>query len=267
MRGRNLLRMLHSPQAALESYYPRVKKLRHRSGKYVFLAAMPKSGSSFLSHALCTALGYRHSYLAFAYENIEQEIYLPRLLETYGQGTVVQQHIKGNGPNLSTFRRFGIRPTIQTRNIFDIIVSVRDHLLRERLDNIPSLIVPDDYASLPEERQLDIVTTMFGPWLVSFYVSWRTAEEVHGHEVMWLRYEDCISDWKAAIIKVAAFHSLADSVVDVEKALEVSRLNPWSRINKGVIGRGEELLNGRQKAVLRQMASYYPGVDFGPVGL
>lgn len=267
MKGRNLVRLFHSSQAALATYYPRIRKWRHESGRYVFLAAMPKSGSSFLSRALERALDYRHSYLAFDYQNVEQELYLPRVLDAYGEGTVVQQHLKGNEPNLRILREFGIRPTVQTRNVFDIVVSLRDHLIRERLDNIPTLFVPPSYPELTRDRQLDIITSIFAPWLILFYVSWKRAEMEHGCELLWLRYEDCVDDWAAAIKRVAAFYGLEDQLSDIGNAIDGSLSDPRSRVNKGVVGRGEEQLSRRQKEWIRQLGSYYPEVDFSPVGL
>lgn len=267
MRGKNLIRMLYSCQAAMETYYSRLKTWRHSSGRFVFLSAMPKSGSSFLSRVLERSLGYEHSYLAFDYQNIEQEMYLPRVLDMYGKGTVVQQHMKGIEPNLKILRRFGIRPTILTRNLFDIIVSVRDHLLRERLDNIPSLIVPRNYPDLALERQLDIVTSAFGPWLVSFYVSWERAESDHGFETLRLRYEDCIQDWPAAVRRMVRHYGLQERLSHVEDAIDASFTDPRSRVNKGVAGRGEELLTDRQQDQIRWVCSCYPEIDFSPVGI
>ena len=81
--------------------------------------------------------GYAHSYLAFAYKNVEQELYLPRIVDNYGKGVVVHQHFKANEPNLDLLMEFSIQPIVLVRNVFDVLVSLRDHLNKYALDNIP----------------------------------------------------------------------------------------------------------------------------------
>jgi len=130
------LKIFHSSETGIR-LYKKLRKMRYGDCRSVFVAAMPKSGSSFLARALCEATTYRHSYCDFSYANIEQELYLPRLVDIYGKGTVVQQHVLANEPNLLLFKEFGIRPIVLVRNLFDLVISVRDHLLTERLDGLP----------------------------------------------------------------------------------------------------------------------------------
>jgi hypothetical protein len=267
LRGAYFLKSFVSLDAALDSYFLRLRKLRSADIRCLVIAAMPKTGSTFLSHIMCKLLGYQHSYFASAYYNIEQELYQPRIVDAYGRGTVVQQHIRANAPNLELFRRYGLRPTVLVRNLFDVLASLRDHLNRERLDNIPSLYVPAGYREMSPERQFDFLVSFYAPWLLSFYASWVEAERHQQLEFMWLRYEDCLPDYATAVRAMVDFHRLGATPQDIEAALRDPGDQATRRFNKGVAGRGLALLTPTQLRTIEDMARCYGTVDFRPIGI
>lgn len=267
MHGSYLFKSLYNAEAALVSYFPRVRRLRYNEGKYVVLAAMPKSGSTFLSNAMALLLGYRHSYFAFAYHNVEQELYLPRLLDAFGEGTVVQQHFKANEPNLQLLREFDIKPVVLVRDLYDIVVSVRDHLLNERMDNLPSLYLTAAFRQFDAQKQLDFVITFYAPWLVSFYVSWVEAQRRGLIDFLWMSYEECCTNWQAACEKIADYCGASCSSVAVAEAIEKTREAGNTRFNKGVVARGRHMLTAKQKAQILDIANMYPDIDFSRVGV
>ena len=154
------------------------------------IAAMPKTGSTFLSHTIGKVLGYKHSYFASAYHNIEQELYRPRIVDAYGRGTVVQQHVRANSPNIELLKRYGIKPTVLVRNIFDILASLRDHLNRERLDDIPSAIRT---GRIPRACPRSGNSTSLSPSTLPGYCRsmppGRRRSGIERLDFMWLRYE------------------------------------------------------------------------------
>ncbi|HSM61073.1 MAG TPA: hypothetical protein VK849_09760 [Longimicrobiales bacterium] len=253
-----------SASFALRSLAVRRGLRRGRPGRFVFLAAMPKSGSTFLSRALSRALGYEVGYLGYAYSNTEQELYEPRIVERFGEGFVVQQHLRASAPNLDLLARYGIRPVVLTRNVFDVVVSVREHLLSEGLDRIPSLFVSRAYGALSPAMQLDTIIRLFCPWLIGFYVSWYQADSI---DKIWLSYDDCVGDWVACVGRVLDFHGLEVAPPIVAAALDASSGDPRSRINKGVPGRGAMLLSPAQQDRIRELTEPFPEVDFAPIGL
>jgi len=66
-----------------------------------------------LVKCLTSITGYEHGYAACAYGNLEQELYLPRLIDIRGTGVVIQQHFKANAANLELLKAFGMRPVVQ----------------------------------------------------------------------------------------------------------------------------------------------------------
>lgn len=223
---------------------------------------MPKSGSTFLTKLLANVLGYKHGYFSYAYYNVEQELYVPKILDAFGKGTVVQQHFKASEPNLSILEQFELRPVILMRDIADVLVSVRDHLLHERSDNIPSLFPPENFPSICSESQLDYLVKFFAPWLVQFYVSWKRAES-RGTELLWLRYEECVHDWAAAVDEILEFNRLPANPGAAARQLAANAPLGNTRLNKGVPGRGRQELTVAQREALRAMTRSYPelGLD------
>ena len=214
-------------------------------------------------------MGYEHSYFAFAYYNIEQELYLPRLIDAYGRGTVTQQHFRANPPNLEILRQFGIRPVVLVRNIFDVIVSMRDHLLRERLDNLPSVYAPIQFAEFDDEKQIDYLITYVAPWLITFYVSWHNAFVTREYDFCWLSYEDMIRNWPTAIANILKFYNQQKTSAEIEIVLHrMSKTSGSStRFNQGVSGRGHQLMSLAQKERIQDMTQAYSDVDFAKIGI
>lgn len=262
------LRIFKSSESGI-LVYKKLRKMFYGDCRTIFVAAMPKSGSSFLARTLCAAMGYRHSYCAAGYSNIEQELYLPRLVDVYGKGTVVQQHVRANEPNVLLFDEFGIRPVVMIRNLFDVVMSVRDHMLNERLDDLPSNYPSARFAEFSDEKKLDYIVNFVMPWYVAFYASWHAVEAKAQLDFQWLVYDEIIEDWPETVRQVLEFQGLAcprDKITRIVDDLRAER-NPTVRINKGVKGRGEASLNDRQKSAIVELTSYYPGVDFSRIGI
>ena len=165
--------------------------------------------------------------------------------------------------------RFGIQPVLLVRNIYDVIVSMRDHLLNERLDNLPGLYVPEEFSEFDSRLQLDFVVTNAAPWLISFYYSWVMAEKSARLDVLWLNYEVIVADWPAALKRVLRYYGIDKSDADVETALNnlLQKKKSQLRLNKGISGRGAEELSAEQRQQICRMTLAYPGIDFSTVGI
>ena len=249
--------------------YSKLRRVRYRDGRYIMISSMPKSGSSFLTRALAAATGYRHSYLAYEYGNLEQELYLPKVVDAYGVGTVTQQHFKANQANLSLMKTFGIRPIVLVRNLFDIIVSLRDHLMNENMSNLPGLEVDPNFRQQELSRQIDFVVDLCVPWYLGYYVSWCQAEAASAIDFHWLQYEQAIRDWPSCVRRVLTFCSLSTAAERAEQSVQqaLSMNRSEIRLNRGISGRGAVTLSQAQRERVRQLARYYPTTDFSRIGL
>jgi hypothetical protein len=264
---RNAVEAPSFSQVGLEMYL-RVFEAFRRRGESVFISAMPKSGSTFLAKTLCQVTGFKRARLTYKFGRNEQELYLPKLIDNYGRSIVTQQHTKATLPNIQLFRRFGIRPVIVVRNIFDVVPSIRDYLLKEGVEGFPSLYATEHFRSLPEEEQHDFLITYAIPWYFSFHASWYDAAHNGSIETLWLTYEDLVGDWAAGVRAVLDFYGLDHSEEEVRSTLEaMQQRRQETRINKGVVGRGQSGLTRAQKDRITAMKRFYPWVDFSPIGL
>jgi hypothetical protein len=229
---------------------------------------MPKSGSTFMAKALGELTGYSYAGLTYGYERDDQNLYLPKLIDAYTSGTVTHQHVRATGPNTELFRRFGIRPVVLTRNIFDVVISIRDHILNEG-PAFPSFFCNESFADMDDGMQLDFIIELGVPWYYNFYVSWYEASRLGTLDVLWLTYDSVVKDWAAALKAVADFYGFDYSEQEITACLERTRGKQRSeiRLNKGVSGRGRSVLSQDQIGKIVAMSRFYPTVDFAPIGL
>jgi hypothetical protein len=233
------------------------------------VSALPKSGSTFLTHALAEVTCYERCYFGYSYSNIEQELYLPKMLDAYGKGSVVHQHFRPNAANLQILSLFKVRPIILVRNVFDAAVSLQDHLMQESLGNLPAVYTPSGFVNWAGERQFEYIVDFVMPWYVSFFASWVYAERIQKFPVLWMVYEDVIRDWPAAVAAALRFNGIEKppEVIVATLARVMEKPRDRIRLNKAVVGRGETALSPAQRNRVRELARQYPDVDFTPIGL
>ena len=233
-------------------------------GTHVFIACMPKSGSTFLKMALCALTGWPEAFMTYAFLQNEEELYLPFVRTAACRDTVTQQHVRATVPNLQMMQAFKIRPIVLVRNLFDVIVSYADFFSSGAKINT---FFAGRWDGLSRERQLDLVIDNFVPWYTAFYASWSDVMKYGRLDCRLLRYEDMIADKQGTLEALVEFYDLGKSAAECAAAIEfVDGRKDITRFNKGKAGRGDELSDA-QKDRIRHLAGYYPDVDFGPIGL
>ncbi len=264
--GDAFMRGLGTAELALRAI-GKARRTLSRDGRMIVVSSMPKSGSTFLTRSIAAVTGYEHSYLACSYGNVDQEIYLPKVIDAYGRGTVTQQHFKANDHNLELLKFYGIRPVVLVRNLFDVLVSVRDHLVNENLHNLPGAHVPDRLLDLSVERQIDFIVDLIAPWYIGYIASWARAE-ANGFPFLWMSYEDAVADWPGAVSQVLSFYGITRPRDAVVSAVESVRQGPQkkNRFNRGIVGRGSTILSSRQRERVIRLTEYYC-CDFSRIGI
>ena len=242
----------------------RTKRFFTKRRNCLFVTCFPKSGSTFLVSALAESTGYMRQFLGYDHLN-EQDLYLPSLIDTYNMNIVCHQHTRATAPNLALVSEFGIQPVVLVRNIFDCLVSLRDHLERESLQT-PVFNASGEFLAKPQAEQFDELIDLALPWYVNFIMSWKGAES-EGTELLWITYEDMMTDKVGTVRRVLDFYSTTKFDDRVDSA--VSRVDQGSdtRFNKGVSGRGEERLSADQRRRITDRFRHYPNVDFSTIGI
>jgi hypothetical protein len=272
---RKFLEATHSAQAGIDGY-AKLNRLVHARGEYIFLASMPKSGSTFTRRALEHATGFETRQLCYACDQTEQELYLPRVVDAFTRPTVSQQHTRATDANLEMMRRFGIRPVIIVRDVFDCVVSLAEHLFREGIDEYFSgIYATPAMAALNLERRHDLLITFALPWYFSFFASWHDACRAGRVDALWTNYKALTTDWAGEIGRILGHYGITKSRETLERAVAdtlaegTAPAAPYRliRLNRGVAGRGRQLLTASQQDRIREMAGFYPWVDFSAIGL
>lgn len=236
-----------------------------KPGLHIFIACVPKSGSTFLKNALVSITGYRDAFMVYTPGQFEQDLYLPMLDSMAGADTVTQQHCRASDANVQMMQAYGIRPVVLVRNIFDCVVSLLDFYNGGAFSNS---FFRADYPSLDEETRIDLLIDTLVPWYFEFVASWSLVNKQGRLESMWLSYEDVIKDKPQAIKDVLGFYGLSAPHRGLVRRIgEIERQKQRTRFNKGVTGRGEARLSDTQKDRIRSYTRYFPTTDFSPIGL
>ena len=242
----------------------RAKRLFTKRRNCLFVTCFPKSGSTFLVSALADSTGYMRQFLGYDHLN-EQDLYLPNLIDTYNINIVCHQHTRATAPNLELISEFGIRPVVLVRNVFDCLVSLRDHLEQESRQT-PVFNATDGFLAKPHDDQFDELIDIALPWYVSFVTSWKMAGTT-GSAPLWLTYEEMMADKREAVRRVLDFYGLSQFDDGIDAA--ISRVDKGSdtRFNKGITGRGQEQLSTQQRQRIIDRFRHYPDLDFSSVGI
>ena len=274
-----LIRWAYWPSTPLGATLPLVSRFKQRYTRpapKVLLCAMPKSGSTFLSKLLTDATGFQYGIIAESVKGTEQDLFEPRLADWYNYPYVVQQHISPNRHNQQMIQRYGLRPTVLLRSIPDVVVSLREHLLREG-SGFPFLdlqAVP--FSQLAASDQYHYICQFAGPWLVNFYAGWKQIHERQVLPCQLLYYEDMLADKAQFAAQIAQYYQLAvDKLTLAQRIqqLETHQRNPKHnvqdggiRLSEGIAGRGKQLPPDCL-ASLQSLTRYYPNTDFSRSGL
>jgi Sulfotransferase domain len=239
------------------------------SGPYVFVACMPRTGSTFLTETLCELTGFKRVELTDAYAENEQELDVPRLLDAWSYGSVTQQHVVANARTVELMRDFGIRPVVLVRDLVDVVASIRHFLLTEGCGKWPTFFTTDErFRQLDEAAQYEQIVELGLPWYFDFFVSWVGVAQQGVLETLWLRYEDAVADWPGALRRIAEFYDLDASPAAIEAALARTTARASSlRLNKGAPGHGRTALSSDALDRIRAYTRFYPDIDFAPIGL
>lgn len=227
------------------------------------VACMPKSGSTYLTQLIAEMHDLKKTNLKDATGRNEQVISLPNVVDNFGHRVVDQVHCRATKPNLDIIRDYGLTVILVTRNLLDLVFSIFDHSHMEN-PRFNMAWMDERHLHLPLKTQMDLIIDLALPWYINFYVSWY--EGMREVDVSWVCYEDLSSDTHAALKNLN--HSIGKAVSDERILSIINELASKKsyRFNKGVCGRGENLSEDQKKRI-KNFASYYPWVDFSPIGI
>jgi len=232
------------------------RKVDPDRGTHIFVACFQKSGSTYLTELLSEITGFPSRALVEAYGHNDQDVHAYALEDVQRKNSVTQQHAKGTANNVELLKRYGIKPVVLVRDIFDVTVSLYDHIEKGR-HRVPTGYVHREYWNLSREQKLLYLVRVHLPWYFNFFVSWREAS--HEMQVLWLTYEELFADQLATVSRVLGFYGLAADQATIQEAIRATTAGRSTRFNVGVAGRGQGLSEAHKQAIL-DIASVW-GID------
>jgi len=220
---------------------------------HIFIACMPKSASTFLAHGLEEYGGLRRARLVSSWGRREQELDELRLSRYNHYAYVSQHHTRNSDWAQELIRRYHLTPVILMRNIFDIVISLRDHIRKDDIE-MPFAYFDEMHRALPDEQLEQMIVDLAMPWFINFYMGWRDDKNA-----IFIQYEDMIANPERVMTQIL---EAANVKVDENKIAEAIEKNQakQNRFNKGVAGRGKDLKLETRNQILRYI-SYYPDIQ------
>ncbi len=234
--------------------------------KFLLVACMPKSGSTFLTSTIGGLPGFRSGSAVPAFGRREQEIDEWSLIRSseLSKNTVFQHHICYSEETERLLVRYPFHLVVLCRDLRDVVASISDHWDKESIVG-PFAFLNEHYLNDIDKRKkrLDFIVDMILPWYIKFYVSWKQYAE-KGRPVQFVTYEEMMKDNMGTIKSILSHASLNVPEIAIAEALHVDR---FTRFNKGISGRGDTLFreNPLANETLQRYVSYYPDIDFRPV--
>jgi hypothetical protein len=212
---------------------------------HILVACFPKSGSTYLTKFLAEITGFPLLSTSQFFGQNEQDIHEYKMRKICRHSFIVQQHVKATNNNLALLQAYQIKPIVLTRNIFDTILSLQDHI--EKQSHLsPTGYIHQQYFQMTKEEQLLFLIHIHLPWYFNFLISWR--EALPKIDTMWLSYEELFGNQKDSLTKVVKFYNINKSPAEIESTISKMGSKP-TRLNSGISGRGAQIPETHKEAV------------------
>ncbi len=245
-----------------------------KQGNHLLINTLPKSGTGYLIEIMYKLTGFKKIFPnneAFPFIQT-RDIYLPKLVDLFKEDLIIHGwHFEATHYNLEIIKKFNLKTVFLYRNIFDILPSIRDHVLKT-LDKPQNVLLKDmNFDKMDESEQFDFLIEDRIHKNIKLFVWWYKAKYKQNTDIMFVNYNDLVDSTAETIKNICIFYGLNISDNDINQAIQninsVKQSEQKIHFNKGVKGRGEFLLTGGQKQRIIQIAKRYTSIDFSMIGI
>lgn len=236
----------------------------------LFITSFPKSASHFLEKLLQRITGFEMaSFIYKGCAGMNDELYLPEMIDSLMKNCIVKHHTSAVQTNLELIKTLNVRPMILTRNIFDCVPSLVDYSIKE-IDYVRKNPAFDSFFELSRTEQHSYAIDYGIVFNILFYATWYHATKLNTEvDALWLDYKDVTKDTFNTLKRIFAFYNLQysdEQILDTIHYFEAKKDSKTINYNIGVEGRGHQLTPEQQERIIH-FASYWPEVDFSPIGI
>lgn len=238
-----------------------LQKAFGQTSERILLTCFPKSGSTYTSNVIGNLENFSKIPLVSYGGRREQELdYFELLKVPPKKKFIAQHHVRSHQATLKLCKKFNIQVILLTRNIFDCVVSMRDHI-RNESEIFPHAFITENQKTLNDETLEECIVDLLIPWYFNFYVTW-----MHTNEKLHVTYEEMKADEILYFEKILKYSGVQLGSDQIQKAIEITKSRNLNRLNVGAQGRGVKLSSYSQSRIIR-LASYYPEIDFSSIGI
>lgn len=228
--------------------------------KTVILFSMPKSASLYLTQLLSSSLEYSNYQIGFNQKS--GDIYYPRLISAVisSKNTISHCHSYPSRDIIQLIENFNLTPIVLYRNLLDVLISRRDMLIKDKwADEILSDTSIKKFINSDSDYQLHLIIDIFANDYFNFYKGWK--ENEMKLRLLFIRFEDLIEDEVKLVRKVGDYLGKSFNEGNIQKVINDIKSLGGINFNKGIIGRGKELLNDSHIKKLKEKAEIFNCYD------
>lgn len=232
-----------------------------RKKRRFLLAAMPKSGSTFVAQFLAHLIDGEKGFGGQIPGRNEQDLAPFWLWANQGKNIVAHMHSRYHPQTQVYLDHFRMEPIVCVRNLADVIPSVVDHWRQNNLSgeaSWPFAHVHPHLMSLSDNELHEFAAIHVIPWYVNFYVSWMRRKPTRAPIVT---YDDVFAPGHPELLKLADLLGFGEGKAQAAISFAGGQ---FTRKNVGKAGRGAALPCAVHQRI-EHAISYYPDIDWSPV--
>ena len=254
---KNRLKQKFFSRINLQIHYDYLHEKWNKKSTHIFIACLPKSGSTFLANTLVNITEFKFKQYQPHRSLTEHDIRVDYFLSSINKNTLTQLHSRPNENNYNIFKNYNIKVVFLYRNITDSLISIRNHILNES-NQWFMFTAAKDFDQWPIEKQFDFLIDLVVPWYINFLISWEK-EIIKGDiDILKIDYDDFNKDNFTTIKSILNFYKLSKFEDKIDRNVQLSlKEKEKYRYNKHK-NSPKYKFNDEQIDRIQGFLSYYP---------
>jgi hypothetical protein len=213
-----MLKKIFLSKIELNTFYNSLKFKSNGFEKHIFIACLPKSGSTFLAKVITELTGFEFVQFQPIRGTNEHNIDKGVLFSNLHKNTVTQLHTKPSLSNKKLLKSNNIKVVFLYRGILNSLRSLHHHILHEN-EQWFMFTWTQDFHFWDEEKQFDFIIDLILPWYINFLTSWHNEIKTGDLEILSLDYDDFKSDNTSTVNQIVEFYNLNNTENEINLAL------------------------------------------------
>jgi len=216
-------------------------------GTIIPIAGLFKTGSTFVEKVINNVLETELFQISSSHDS--SAICEKKLLINYKKTGARHIRLYASELQYELMKKYDITPLFMTRNIFDSLISVKDHINNDNWLIQTGLYIPRYFRELSDEEQNEVMISIVLPYSLNIYNPW--LENKNNIKFKFIKYENMLENKLEFFIEIFDFYGLnveSKKIKEIINKLEKDKKDPNKgiRFNKGIKGRGKNSFSPEQ---------------------